>query len=126
MYNIIDSTSNELNLVDVLQQAGLSEEAYMSTLKVTCRGQNVILKGNPPDAYTNGCNHKILHLWGTNMDFQFVLDEYSTIMYMCSYMMKSEKAMGEVLKYVSKECQSDPIDEQLKKIGKAFIGSMGW
>ena len=38
VYNIIDSTSNELNLVDVLQQAGVSEEAYISPLKVTCRG----------------------------------------------------------------------------------------
>ena len=36
--------------------------------------------------------------------------------------MKSEKAMGEVLKSVSRECRSDPIEQQLKKIGKAFIG----
>ena len=102
VYNIIDSTSNELNLVDVLQQAGVSEEAYMSALKVTCRGWNVILKRNPQDAYTNGCNHEILHLWGANIDFQFVLDEYSMIMYVCPCMMTSEKAMGEVLKNVSK------------------------
>ena len=37
-------------------------------------------------------------------------------------MMKSEKAMGEVLKHVAKECRSDPIEQQLKKIGKAFVG----
>ena len=37
-------------------------------------------------------------------------------------MMKSEKAMGEVLKSVAKECRSDPIEQQLKKIGKAFVG----
>ena len=37
-------------------------------------------------------------------------------------MMKSEKAMGEVLKSVSKKCKSDPIEQQLKKIGKAFVG----
>ena len=35
--------------------------------------------------------------------------------------MKSEKALGEVLKSVAKECHSDPIEQQLKKIGKAFI-----
>ena len=122
VYNIIDSTSNELNLVGILQ-VGVSEEAYMSALKVTCRGQNVVLKRNPQDAYTNGCNHKILCLWGANINFQFVLDEYSMIIYVCSYMMKSEKAMREVLKNVSKDCQSDPIDLQLKKIGKAFIGN---
>ena len=94
----------------------------MSAVKVTKHGRSVVLQRNPSDAYTNGCNHEILHLWGANVDFQFVLDEYSTVMYMCSYMMKSEKAMGEVLKNVAKECKSDPIEQQLKKIGKAFVG----
>ena len=37
-------------------------------------------------------------------------------------MMKSEKAMGEVLQNVARECRSDPIEQQLKKIGKAFLG----
>ena len=51
-----------------------------------------------------------------------MLDEYSTVMYVCSYMMKSEKAMSEFLKNVAKECKSDPIEQQLKKIGKALLG----
>ena len=63
----------------------------------------------------------ILHLWGANVDFQFVLDKYSTVMYVSSYMMKSEKAMGKVLKSVSKECCSQPVEEQVKKIDKAFV-----
>ena len=49
-------------------------------------------------------------------------DEYSTIMYVCSYMMKSEKAMGEALKRVAKECQNDDIQTQMNKIKKEFIG----
>ena len=43
------------------------------------------------------------------IDLQYVEDEYSTIMYVCSYMTKSEKAMGEALKRVAKECQNDDI-----------------
>ena len=38
-------------------------------------------------------------------------------------MMKSEKPVAEVLKSVSKECRSEPIATQLKKIGKAFAGN---
>ena len=37
-------------------------------------------------------------------------------------MMKSEKAMGEVLKRVAKECQNDDIQIQMNKIKKEFIG----
>ena len=43
-------------------------------------------------------------------------------MYICSYMMKSEKALGEVFKNIARECCSEPIEQQLKKIGKDFVG----
>ena len=55
--------------------------------------------------FLNPCNQDIFHLWRGNIDLQYVEDEYSTIVYVCSYMMKSEKAMGEALKRVGKECQ---------------------
>ena len=41
-------------------------------------------------------------------------------MYVCSYMMKSGKAMGEVLKSVARECHSGLVAQQLKEIAKAF------
>ena len=49
-------------------------------------------------------------------------------MYVCGYMMKSEKAVGEVLKRVSKECRSELynnfiIATQLMKIGNTFAGN---
>ena len=37
-------------------------------------------------------------------------------------MMKSEKAMREALKRVSKECQNDDIQTQMNKIKKEFLG----
>ena len=37
-------------------------------------------------------------------------------------MMKNEKAMGEALKRVAKECQNDDIQRQMNKIKKEFIG----
>ena len=124
VHKIIEGNTEEtpITLDAILEQAKVTEDQYMSAVKVTKHGHSVVLQRNPSDAYTNGCNHEILLLWGANVDFQFVLDEYSTVMYVCSYMMKSEKAMGEVLKSVAKECKSDPIEQQLKKIGKAFVG----
>ena len=43
-------------------------------------------------------------------------------MYVCSYMKKSEKAMGEALKRVAKKCQNDDMWTQMNKIKKEFIG----
>ena len=81
-------------LVDVLNALGVTEDTYISALKLSHRGQSFVLHCDTADVYTNGCNHDVLHVWDPNTDFQFVLDGYSTVMYICSYMMKSEKAMG--------------------------------
>ena len=42
--------------------------------------------------------HATLALWGGNMDLQLVIDEIAAVMYICSYMAKGEKAMGETSK----------------------------
>ena len=122
VHDCIDNSPNILPLVNILDALGITEDTYISALKLSHRGQSIVLHCDPADVYTNGCNHDVLHLWGANTDFQFVLDEYNTVMYICSYMMKCEKAMGEVLKNVARECRSEPIEQQLKKIGKAFVG----
>ena len=84
---------------DVLQK----EQNFLSST------HRIILQQNPCDIFINACNQDVLHPWRGNTDLQCVEDEYSTIMYVCSYMMKSEKAMGEALKRVAKECQNDDI-----------------
>ena len=45
----------------ILEQAKVTEDQYMSAVKVTKHGHSVVLQRNPSDAYTNGCNHEILH-----------------------------------------------------------------
>ena len=59
---------------------------------------------------------------GGNMDLQPIVDDVGAVMYVCSYMTKGEKAMGETLKRVSKECRNDDIHTQMKKIKKEFPG----
>ena len=56
------------------------------------------------------------------MDLQSVIDEIAAVMYVCSYVTKGEKAMGETLKNVAKECKNDDIRTQMNKIKKEFLG----
>ena len=122
VHEILNYSDDNITMEELLQKANVTVDQYVTSIKVSRRGRNVVLQRNPCDVFTNGCNYKILQLWGGNVDFQFVLDEYSTIMYVCGYMMKSEKAMGEILKGVAKECHTEPIATQMKKLGKAFVG----
>ena len=84
-HDCIDSSPNTLPLVNVLNALSIMEDTYISALNLSHKGQSIVLHCDPADVYTNRCNHYILHLWGANTDFQFVLDEYSTVMYICSY-----------------------------------------
>ena len=94
----------------------------MAALSLASKGPNIILKRNPCDIFINPSNTEILQLWGGNIDLQYVINEIATVMYVCSYMTKGEKAMGETLKHVAKECQNDDIRTQMNKIKHEFLG----
>ena len=67
--------------------------------------------------FINACNQDI-SLWRGNVDLQYVINEITTVKYVCSYMTKGEKGMGETIKRVAKECQNDAIWTQMNKIKK--------
>ena len=56
------------------------------------------------------------------MDLQYVINEITTVKYVCRYMTKGEKGMGETLKRVAEECQNDSIWTQMNKIKKESLG----
>ena len=39
-----------------------------------------------------------MSLWRGNVDLQYVINEIAAVKYVCSYMTKGEKGMGETLK----------------------------
>ena len=63
-----------------------------------------------------------MNLWGGNMDIQPVINDVAEVMYVFSYVSKDEKAMGETLKNVTKQCRNDDIHTQMNKIRKEFLG----
>ena len=62
------------------------------------------------------------YLYGEDIDLQYVINEIAAVKYVCSYMTKGEKGMGETLKRVAKECRTDAIQTQMNKIKKEFLG----
>ena len=107
---------------EFLQDINLHVDTYMEALQISHRGPNIILKQNPQDVFINACNQDILSLWRGNVDLQYVINEITTVKYVCSYMTKDEKGMGETLTRVAKECQNDAIRTEMNKIKKEFLG----
>ena len=56
-----------------------------------------------------------------NMDLQYVLSAYACVMYVASYIMKTDRAMGELLKQVAPEARTEELKVQMRKVGSAFL-----
>lgn len=61
--------------------------------------------------------------WDANMDIQFVLDPFSCFVYIISYISKSEREMGMILRQTKIEAEEGNRSacETLKKIGSAYL-----
>ena len=98
-----------LTLEEILIRAKISHQDYMSALSQTKSGKQIILKRKPNERFINQYNPDILRIWRANMDVQFITDVYSCVMYITSYMLKSERSMSELLKKVAEEAKSSEI-----------------
>ena len=96
-----------LSIDDILNSSGFSYDEYIDALSTSTKGQSIILKHTLQDVCLNAYNPNLLNLWVGNIDLKYVINEVATVMYVCSYMTKGEKAMGETLKRVSQECKND-------------------
>ena len=50
-----------------------------------------------------------------------LLDPYACVMYIASYMLKSEKGMSELLRQESRECRGEDIKVQLRRLKSVFL-----
>ena len=98
-----------MSMQEMLELIGVDLDCYTKALQMSMKGTTLILKCSIQDAFINRVNIDILNLWGGNMDLQMVIDDVVAVMCVCSYMMKGEKVMGEMLKRVAKECGDDDI-----------------
>ena len=110
-----------VTLQQLLQACNVPMDDYITALSTSKRGHTLVLRRTPQEMNINSYNPSILRAWKANMDIQYILDAYACVMYVTSYMMKSERAMGELLKHVTKESSGLDIRSQLRKLGSTFL-----
>ena len=118
---LITEGNTDMSLDDLLDKAEVSESEYTQALEVSSKGNVVILRREPNECSVNNYNPSVMLAWQANMDIQFVLNAYACVMYVASYIMKTERSMGELLKRVAAEARTDELKVQLRKVGSAFL-----
>ena len=115
------SGKTDVSLDELLRLAEVNPTDYNNAIVLSSRGHTIVLKRELRECNVNPYNASILLAWGANMDLQPVLNAYSCIMYIASYVMKAEKSMGQLLKSVTEEVMGEELRSQLKKVGTAFL-----
>ena len=65
-----------------------------------------------------------MRCWNANMDIQFVTDAYACVVYIVSYISKSEREMGLLLSHAHKEAYSEnnvEVKDALKSVSRVYM-----
>ncbi|XP_065928750.1 uncharacterized protein [Magallana gigas] len=122
-----DKIQNEdeqsLTTEKLFEDLSLTQEQYEEAHSMLSSKRSIILKRCPNEVWTNQYNRCLLKSWDANMDIQFVLDAFSCIVYIVSYISKSEREMGMLLKQTKLEAEEGNYDarQTMKKIGSAYL-----
>ena len=72
----------------------------------------MVLKRKPNECNINNYNGAVTLAWQANTDIQYVLNPYACVMYVASYIMKTDRAMGQLLKQVAAEARTEELKQQ--------------
>ncbi|XP_035989961.1 uncharacterized protein LOC118561833 isoform X1 [Fundulus heteroclitus] len=119
---LMDEKSSFKDLSELLQACNMTRQEYRYYVDALTSGMVVMMKRDPRDTWVNGYNPVLLRAWNANMDIQYVLDEYSCIEYMMSYIAKPEHEMAQYLKSVVEDLKKSNVNQQdeMKKIMQAY------
>lgn len=111
-----------LSFEQLLEKCELTVTEYEQCLHHMTQASTVILKRDPKDCWVNGYNPHLLTAWDANIDVQFILNYYSLITYICSYICKSENSVSEYLKTLIENSNKDHVNEsdEMREIMQAY------
>ncbi|TKS65455.1 ATP-dependent DNA helicase PIF1 [Collichthys lucidus] len=111
-----------LSLDQLLARCNLTHGEYEQYLNVINQSNAVIMKRDPKDCWVNGYNPYLLEAWDANIDVQYILNYYSLIYYICTYICKSENSVSQYLKTLIKDSNRDNVNEcdEMREIMQAY------
>ena len=108
---------------EVFQKANLTQSQLENAVHANTQKETIIYHTQPGSIWVNNYNATLLQAWNANMDIQYILDPYSCIMYIVSYISKAEREMGQLLKNAQQEARegNPSVMEELKQLGSIYL-----
>ncbi|XP_072554803.1 uncharacterized protein [Paramormyrops kingsleyae] len=121
---VLNPEANYDSVDSLFSTIGISQDIFEAAYSRITKKTTIVLKRRPCEVWVNQYNRDLLHCWNANMDIQFVVDAYSCIVYIISYISKAEREMGLLLANAQKEAsQQGNLDakEALRQLGSVFL-----
>ena len=123
---LTESSIVDKSIEQVIKESGFDTyDQFQTAMRLVSTKTEVVLKRNTQDVWINPYNKDLLKTWDGNMDIQYVLDPYSCVMYILSYISKSEHELGELWRFARGELQEKEscpdLRTQMKKLGLVYF-----
>ncbi|KAK7891183.1 hypothetical protein WMY93_023146 [Mugilogobius chulae] len=121
---LLNKDNSVSNIQQLFGHVGINQEIWEKALKSVENRTQIILERDVNEVWINPYNPYLLKCWNANMDIQYITDVYACIVYIISYMSKSEREMGLLLRKTQEEATKHgnaDAKEAMKKIGQAYL-----
>ena len=115
------------SLDDLFSDCGLDKENYILTIGATLKRPTILFKRDISEIRTNPFNPWIASVLNSNMDIQYILDEYSCAAYIVDYVNKSSRGTGNLHREIIRLSEANPemtYESLLKKLGSKILNSV--
>lgn len=104
-----------------------SYKSYLNLIRSTLTRPTVLLKRNMDQIHINSFHPWIAGVLNSNMDIQFILDEYSCAAYVVGYVNKTERGMGNLRRQMQDLSDQNPDADHLslmKMVSIKFLNAI--
>lgn len=124
--NELHQTQQEWKFEDFLQELQIDYVTYIQIVRSSISRPTVFLKRTVSECRINSYSNVLLRCWKANMDIQYILDPYSCVSYIVSYIAKGQRGLSNLLRDAcdeARELDSD-VRQQVRRIGNQFLSSV--
>lgn len=119
-----DENSNYDSVEHLFQHLGINQATFEVAYKSLNRNTHVVLKRQVNEVWVNPYSKPLLKCWNANLDIQFVVDAFACVVYIISYISKSEREMGLLLGNAQREARKDgntSAKDALKQLASVYL-----
>ena len=126
LLNEIHADGTDESFESFLGKLDLDYDSYLHAVRSTLSRPKVFLKRSVQESRINSYNRTLIRSWSANMDLQYILDPYSCVSYIVSYISKGQRGLSNLLKQACTEARETDscVKEQVRRIGNQFLSSV--